>query len=85
MFAKIRILIEHTPRSMTMTDGAGSFALWAHNRFLAYGRLNIIANGSRQMHCAGSFALWAHNRFLAYGRLYIIANGSRQMHTSHLG
>ena len=39
MFAKIRILIENTPRSMAMTDCTGTFAVWAHNLFLTYDRL----------------------------------------------
>ena len=46
MFAKIGILIENTPRSTTMPDGTGTFAVWARNRFLTYD-LNIIANGGR--------------------------------------
>ena len=38
MFAKIRILVENTPRSTAMPEGTGTFAAWAHNRFLAYDR-----------------------------------------------
>ncbi len=38
MFAKMRILIENIPRSMAMPEGTGTFAVWAHNRFLAYDR-----------------------------------------------
>ena len=42
MFAKMRILIENTQRSMAMSDGVTrrdgrpTFAAWAHTRFLAY-------------------------------------------------
>ena len=36
LFAKICILIENTPRSMTMPDGTGTFEVWARNRFLTY-------------------------------------------------
>ena len=50
MFAKIRILIQNTGRSTTMPDGTGTFAVWARNRFLAYDRLNITANGGRHSH-----------------------------------
>ena len=38
MFAKIRILIESTPRSKAMPDGTAHFAMSAHNRFIAYER-----------------------------------------------
>ena len=51
MFANICILIENTPRSMTMSDGTGTFAVWAHNRFLTYDRLKYYCKrGSLHSH-----------------------------------
>ena len=41
-----------------MPEGTGSFAVWAHNRFLAYDRPKYpIANEGRQIHTShrGSF------------------------------
>ena len=40
MFAKIRILIENTPRSTAMPEGTGTFAV---QRFLAYDRQMGVA------------------------------------------
>ena len=65
MCAKICILIENTPRSMTMPNVGlpvgPTFAVWARNRFIAYDRLirglHIIANGVATFthHTGGSF------------------------------
>ena len=46
MFAKIRIIIENTSRSMAMPDGTATFA----TDFSLMIGLNIIANGGRQIH-----------------------------------
>ena len=43
MFAKIHILIENTPWSTAMPEGTGTSTVWAHNRFLAYGRQMCVA------------------------------------------
>ena len=53
MFAKICILIENTPRSMAMTHGTGTFAVWAHNRFLVYDRQMWVAKFTH--HTVGCF------------------------------
>ena len=58
MFANIRSLIENTPwimampeGIMAMPEGTGTFAVWAHNRFLAYYRPNFFCKwGSPNSH-----------------------------------
>ena len=58
MFAKSIILIENNPRSLTMPDGTGTFAVWVRNRFLAYDRFTYYCKwGSLHPHVTpwGSF------------------------------
>ena len=54
MLSKIRILIENTPRSVTMPDGMTRrdryvCSVWAHNRFLADGP-KCYCKWGRQIH-----------------------------------
>ena len=50
MFAKICILIENTPRSMTMPDGTDTFAVLPATDFSLMIGLSSIANGGRYIH-----------------------------------
>ena len=64
MLSKIRILIENTPRSVTMPDGnlgwlegIGTFAVWGRTIDFSLIGLNVIANGVAKFthHTVGSF------------------------------
>ena len=81
MFANIRNLIEHTPRSTTLREGTGTFTVWAHNLFLAYDRPNSDCKwGSPNLHITPSqfstqFANYCNFVLLLYrpvNRLYIL-------------
>ena len=60
MFAKICILIENTPRSMTMPYGTGTFAVCARNRFLTYDRLKY--------YCKRGAATFTHHTLASFLR-----------------
>ena len=77
MFAKICILIENTPRSMTMPDGTGTFAVWARNRILTYDRLEYYCKrGSLHSHITPWLVFYAIGicllRCRPVNRLYIL-------------
>ena len=77
MFAKICILIENTPPSMTMPDGTGTFAVLACNRFLTYDRLKYYCKrGSLHSHITPWLVVYAIGMCLLrcrpVNRLYIL-------------
>ena len=79
---QISILIENTPWSMTMPEGAGTFAVWAHNRFPAYDRPKYYCTWGRQIRtsqCGTFIRNWIFLiLYQPFTRLYIYFNCSRR-------
>ena len=63
---KFRILIENAPRSTAMPEGTGTFAVWAHNRFLAYDRPKSDCNWGRQIQTSHRGSFLCNWNFVCY-------------------